>query len=164
MNSPSQSIRAHKEVLYFASPFFEAALSGDWAETGGRPQSMSSVITISQPRTIPGSSSSPDGNPELSLAFLEQEIEFVETLEDDKEGEDETSDGDGEWKDAARQRSLEKLQNASNPPSSALLDKGKHKALEVDVGRPYNRVRKRSKQGPDAVIVLKEEKVFPIND
>ena len=36
--------RAHKEVLFFASPFFEAALSGDWAETG-RPQSVSSVIT-----------------------------------------------------------------------------------------------------------------------
>ncbi|EEB95784.1 hypothetical protein MPER_05193, partial [Moniliophthora perniciosa FA553] len=31
---------AHKEVLFFASPFFEAALSGNWAETG-RPPSMS---------------------------------------------------------------------------------------------------------------------------
>lgn len=41
--------RAHKEVLYFASPFFQAALSGNWSETG-RP---SSVITI--PKTSTGS-------------------------------------------------------------------------------------------------------------
>lgn len=40
-------------MLFFASPFFEAALSGSWAETG-RPPSMSSVITISQPPSIPG--------------------------------------------------------------------------------------------------------------
>ena len=40
--------RAHKEVLYFASPFFQAALSGNWSETG-RP---SSVITI--PKTFSG--------------------------------------------------------------------------------------------------------------
>ncbi|KAK2467764.1 hypothetical protein APHAL10511_000059 [Amanita phalloides] len=38
---------AHKEVLYFASPFFQAALSGNWSETG-RPSSMSSSVTIPQ--------------------------------------------------------------------------------------------------------------------
>ncbi|KAG8904477.1 hypothetical protein FRB99_001689 [Tulasnella sp. 403] len=48
---------AHKEVLVFASPFFEAVLKGCWAESG-RPSSISSVITISQPPSIPGASSS----------------------------------------------------------------------------------------------------------
>ncbi|EJD52766.1 hypothetical protein AURDEDRAFT_98249 [Auricularia subglabra TFB-10046 SS5] len=46
---------AHKEVLHFASPFFEAALSGHWSETGaGNRTSISSVITISQPPSVPG--------------------------------------------------------------------------------------------------------------
>ncbi|KAG8884139.1 hypothetical protein FRB97_005122 [Tulasnella sp. 331] len=46
------------EVLVFASPFFEAALSGSWAETG-RPASIASVITISQPPSVPESNSNP---------------------------------------------------------------------------------------------------------
>ncbi|KAG9030488.1 hypothetical protein FRB95_003883 [Tulasnella sp. JGI-2019a] len=48
----------HREVLVFASPFFEAALSGSWAETG-RPASIASVITISQPPSVPESNSNP---------------------------------------------------------------------------------------------------------
>ncbi|KAG6375542.1 hypothetical protein JVT61DRAFT_3103 [Boletus reticuloceps] len=63
----STTFWAHKEVLFFASPFFEAALSGSWLETG-RPPSMSSVITISQPPSVPGSQSNPDG---ASLAKLQ---------------------------------------------------------------------------------------------
>ncbi|KZW00254.1 hypothetical protein EXIGLDRAFT_722308 [Exidia glandulosa HHB12029] len=46
---------AHREILHFASPFFEAALSGNWSETGaGNRTSISSVITISQPPSVPG--------------------------------------------------------------------------------------------------------------
>ncbi|KAF9807581.1 hypothetical protein IEO21_08141 [Rhodonia placenta] len=65
---------AHKEVLYFASSFFKAALSGDWAETG-RPRSMSSVITISQPPSVPGSRSKIEDSPELTFAPVDPDTE-----------------------------------------------------------------------------------------
>jgi hypothetical protein len=42
--------RAHKAVIWFASPFFQAALGGDWAETE-RPHSMS-AMRISQPPVL----------------------------------------------------------------------------------------------------------------
>ncbi|KAJ8523010.1 hypothetical protein ONZ45_g543 [Pleurotus djamor] len=45
--------RARKEVRIYASPFFEATLSGNCSETC-RPPSMSSVITTSQPPSDPG--------------------------------------------------------------------------------------------------------------
>jgi len=72
--------RAHKEILVFASPFFDAALSGryvavqrsghdlehdsSWSETNARPVSMSSIITIQQPPSVHG---------ELATAYEEQE-------------------------------------------------------------------------------------------
>jgi hypothetical protein len=72
--------RAHKEILVFASPFFDAALSGryvavqrsghdlehdsSWSETNDRPVSMSSIITIQQPPSVHG---------ELATAYEEQE-------------------------------------------------------------------------------------------
>src|ERR1700761_8508247 len=62
--------RAHKEVLFFASPFFEAALSGNWAETG-RPQSMSSIITISQPPSNPGDRSNYEAPTEMIFAPMD---------------------------------------------------------------------------------------------
>jgi hypothetical protein len=75
-NLVGRACRAHKEVLFFASPFFEAALSGSWAETG-RPPSMSSVITISQPPSIPGDKGIND-MPEMTFAPVEPEPEDVE--------------------------------------------------------------------------------------
>ena len=53
--------RAHRDILVFASPFFEAALSGDWSETrvdeqsivSSRRRSVASVITIPQPPSNP---------------------------------------------------------------------------------------------------------------
>ncbi|KAG8777786.1 hypothetical protein FRC16_004038, partial [Serendipita sp. 398] len=45
---------AHRDVLVFASPFFDAALGGSWSETNARPVSMSSVITIQQTPTVAG--------------------------------------------------------------------------------------------------------------
>ncbi|KAA1471694.1 hypothetical protein DENSPDRAFT_871704 [Dentipellis sp. KUC8613] len=95
----STTFWAHKEVLYFASPFFQAALSGDWAETGpGRPASMSSVITISQPPSVPDKHYSdvptamtfapmdPDIDPE------ELDIDLQETSDLDAAKEDEEAD------------------------------------------------------------------------
>ncbi|KAF8461798.1 hypothetical protein DFH94DRAFT_699953, partial [Russula ochroleuca] len=65
---------AHKEVLWFASPFFQAALSGNWAETG-RPLSMSSVITISQPPTVPGDKIHPDAPTAMTFAPVDPDVD-----------------------------------------------------------------------------------------
>ena len=73
--------RAHKEILVFASPFFDAALSGryavhelflntvniqyysSWSETNARPVSMSSIITIQQTPTVHGEHSFDEESP-----------------------------------------------------------------------------------------------------
>lgn len=151
--------RAHKEVLFFASPFFEAALSGNWAETGGgRPQSVSSVITISQPPHV----ASPDGHTDKSLAELSQEIEILEaTQEDDSEGEAAQDDDESSAEEIskAREASFQQLQNPT-PSGSLLSSKGKQRALEIDASnRPRSQIPRRPKHNPDGVIVLKEEKV-----
>lgn len=95
----STTFWAHKEVLYFASSFFQAALSGEWAETsgGGRPQSMSSVITISQPRIsihTPGKAGSSSKQPfdaqaEMSFASFDADT-GPEDIDTDLEGGDAT--------------------------------------------------------------------------
>ncbi|KAF8482511.1 hypothetical protein DFH94DRAFT_792636 [Russula ochroleuca] len=70
----STTFWAHKEVLWFASPFFQAALSGNWAETG-RPLSMSSVITISQPPTVPGDKIHPDAPTAMTFAPVDPDVD-----------------------------------------------------------------------------------------
>ncbi|EJU04403.1 hypothetical protein DACRYDRAFT_20945 [Dacryopinax primogenitus] len=53
INVENTTFWAHKDVLIFASPFFAAALSGNWAETG-RPASLSSsIITVTRSSTPP---------------------------------------------------------------------------------------------------------------
>ena len=69
----------------FASPFFEAALSGAWLETnptkrtGAKRKSISSVITISQPPVNPGDRSSLDVPPEMTFAPVEAEDTLSES-------------------------------------------------------------------------------------
>ncbi|KAG8979858.1 hypothetical protein FRB90_007864, partial [Tulasnella sp. 427] len=63
---------AHKEVLVFASPFFEAVLRGCWAESG-RPASLSSVITISQPPVVPTGPQTPSTHPLNSEDIIHEE-------------------------------------------------------------------------------------------
>ncbi|KAJ3783412.1 hypothetical protein GGU10DRAFT_53327 [Lentinula aff. detonsa] len=97
---------AHKEVLVFASPFFEAALSGNWSETEaegkedaeeGQSQRSSqrppSLITISQ-------SIGPDSETEMRLTF------------------DPVKENDSDA-DYSRGDALAKLQNSS--PSTAVI-------------------------------------------
>ncbi|KAI9510929.1 hypothetical protein F5148DRAFT_1175325 [Russula earlei] len=73
----STTFWAHKEVLWFASPFFQAALSGNWAETG-RPLSMSSVITISQPPTVPGDKIHTDVPTAMTFASMDPDLDSNE--------------------------------------------------------------------------------------
>ncbi|KAJ7594852.1 hypothetical protein C8J56DRAFT_1023330 [Mycena floridula] len=158
----STTFWAHKEVLFFASPFFEAALSGNWAETG-RPPSMSSVITISQPPSIPGDRSIREPPTEMTFAPMDPDMdpEDLECLVEFPKGEDgapsesETSDTDS-VKARARDDSLAKLQSA--PPVTV-----------TDTDKPRERsttkkLKKRLRNCPDAVIVLKEERANTFHD
>ncbi|KAF8530417.1 hypothetical protein BU17DRAFT_72940 [Hysterangium stoloniferum] len=168
---------AHKDILLFASPFFEAALSGNWSETGRspstadseshRPLSMSSVITISQPPTIP------DGDktilePSEGITFAPAPVDSDGDFDDDDPFEDMKADcgqdddkenGDGnndeEAKRRARVGSLEKLQGQSR----------KEKASEtLNKTKPSLQPVKIQSRRAEAIIVLKEEKASTFHD
>ncbi|KAG7098914.1 hypothetical protein E1B28_000811 [Marasmius oreades] len=172
----STTFWAHKEVLFFASPFFEAALSGNWAETG-RPPSMSSVITISQPPSVPNSSNRSRELPtEMMFAPMEENedlevVSDVEVFKSDSHtdngltaSDSETSDDEGlKLRARARDDSLTKLQNnyyRSSPTSRSIqtpsITSSKKPVRAAIQSRPNN--------GPDAVIVLKEERAGTFHD
>ncbi|KAH7911028.1 hypothetical protein BJ138DRAFT_1172792, partial [Hygrophoropsis aurantiaca] len=171
---------AHKEVLFFASPFFEAALSGSWLETG-RPQSLSSVITISQPPSIPGEKGINEAP--TPMAFTPEEVEDspvevdITRQSSDASGtsESEDSDLDGPHDDHekthARNNSLAKLQGESNSKRDSSIGKVKSKSTSED-RLPAKRTshsakaaaKRRQTAGHDAVIVLKEERASTFHD
>ncbi|KAI0044211.1 hypothetical protein FA95DRAFT_1497417 [Auriscalpium vulgare] len=189
----STTFWAHKEVLYFASPFFQAALSGDWAETG-RPTSMSSVITISQPPSVPGAKPPADLPTAMTFAPMdpdaspeEQDVDIEDSSEADVSDSSVQGDEDekaakamktakeiGEAKEAARMESLDKLQRGSTTVADTSADEAKaqpkEKARETvrlswKRGTTEAAVRRRQRaNGPDAVIVLKEEKASTFHD
>ncbi|KAF7315357.1 BTB domain-containing protein [Mycena indigotica] len=136
----------HKEVLYFASPFFEAALSGNWAETG-RPQSMSSIITISQTPTVPGNKSAPT---EMTFAPMDPDIDSEDPESPDQPPtdteEDDSKSKNGDAKAQAIDQSLAKLE--SKPP------------IKIP---PPSTLKRRTRMA-DAVIVLKEERASTFHD
>ncbi|EJD02810.1 uncharacterized protein FOMMEDRAFT_122870 [Fomitiporia mediterranea MF3/22] len=164
---------AHREILVFASPFFEAALSGDWSETrvdegasitsgAARRQSIaSSVITIPQPPSNPRDASKdvptgishvasdPDTSPEdADIDDLKNELEALNTRTGTS---GETSDVE---KDKVRDESLNQLEGKAGPlPSSANAN--------ANIARVK---RKKSATGAEAKIVLKEEKASVFHD
>ncbi|KAJ7084305.1 hypothetical protein B0H15DRAFT_1023808 [Mycena belliarum] len=160
----STTFWAHKEVLFFASPFFEAALSGNWAETG-RPLSMSSIITISQPPSNPGDRSNHEAPTEMTFAPMDSDNDSEESDTTKEGGADSAaaSEGDRSNTDAAKQEakaqaideSLAKLQSRS--PTSI-------NTSHVKVPPAQATVKRRVKSGPDAVIVLKEERASTFHD
>ncbi|THU95344.1 hypothetical protein K435DRAFT_755796 [Dendrothele bispora CBS 962.96] len=171
----STTFWAHKEVLFFASPFFEAALSGNWAETG-RPPSMSSVITISQPPSIPGEKKIHEAPTEMTFAPMDPDtdtegLEIVPDIEAPKSDSTQSSDTESSEPESPRTRarnsSLAKLQSSSSvlkvtpqsPESSTspVLSSPTRKRAKATVKRrPYN--------NPDAVVVLKEERASTFHD
>jgi len=160
--------RAHKEVLIFASPFFEAALSGSWAETG-RPQSMSSVITISQPPSVPGEMCIIEAPTEMTLARedssdAESPVEVDNPPRSDPEScPSGSGDDKSDNKDNARDNSLAKLQGVTGPQETlpSIGMKGKQRTNN----RAHATVKRRRRTNcHDAVIVLKEEKVSSDSD
>ncbi|KAJ7188363.1 hypothetical protein C8R46DRAFT_1183865 [Mycena filopes] len=157
----STTFWAHKEVLFFASPFFEAALSGNWAETG-RPLSMSSIITISQPPSNPGDRSNHEAPTEMTFAPMddpESSPDDTDSLRDAAESPTDDTD-DAAKQDAKAQaidESLAKLQSRSRSSSSS--NPSRVKAAPAPATG-----KRRVKSGPDAVIVLKEERASTFHD
>ena len=79
--------------------------------------------------------------------------------ESDARASDSEAETDDQEKEIARLESLNKLENPSQDALSPSLSKGKQRALDVD-NTIRSSVRRRTRhRGPDAVIVLKEEKV-----
>ena len=226
--------RAHKDILLFASPFFEAALSGkfvvvlsfvnraligspSWSETG-RPLSMSSVITISQPPVVPGDK--PNLEPLEGITFApapdsdEDADDFADPFEDahanhvsmslfascssqteslntpkvearcDQSENDPGATVDNGDEDQARQKarvgSLEKLQGgwsskkgkgkevATQNAATEKEKKEREDEREEDKDKmalhPVKiRPRRTNSRVPEAIIVLKEEKVSVIS-
>jgi hypothetical protein len=151
--------------LFFASPFFQAALSGDWAETG-RPASMSSIITISQPPSVPGSKGIADAPTAMTFAPVEPEPD--ELVDDSKTKPtdcgpsiDSDASPDESEQIKARDCSLNKLEgNSSKEPGPSVPQSNKDKPSSNC--RKTLTLRKRPDfHFPEAVIILKEEKVCP---
>ena len=154
--------RAHKEILFFASPFFEAALSGNWSETG-RPLSMSSVVTIShsQPELIPtnhlsqisADSCLPSADPDTDPEDLEVLVEF-DSSRRESENRDQISHAS---KSKERGDSLAKLQATGQSTAGSSASRASVSAKRSTTAQAV--IQRHPKNGPDAVIVLKEEKV-----
>ncbi|CAE6435316.1 unnamed protein product [Rhizoctonia solani] len=155
---------AHKDILMFASPFFEAVLSGNWAETSANRNraSCSSIITISQPpsqlssshpsQTTPATSTMPHSSDEIDSDCVRvTDVDTELSSADESEGEL------AENKEKERLESLKKLQGPLETATS---------------GRPRSKTapefsrssKRRSKPIPDAVIQLKEEKAGIFHD
>lgn len=116
---------------------------------------MSSVITISQPPSIPGGKSIPEVPTEMTFAPMDPDTEDLEAAVDVK-SDGESSDFEATTEQAkaqARNGSLAKLQgtsSSSHPDDNHIIKK---------LPPAQATVRRRVKNGPDAVVVLKEEKV-----
>jgi hypothetical protein len=141
--------------LFFASPFFEAALSGNWSETARPP----SVVAISHTTSDPaeGNVRQEDSKDPSSLESedLELTLEFDllqggnESREHDSANRPEIQHHpDGSGSTSATVAKLEGSQTRTETPSSTK----KAPAAQAIVHR-------HPKNGPDALIVLKEERV-----
>jgi hypothetical protein len=165
--------RAHKEVLFFASPFFEAALSGNWSETGRRPESISSVITISQPPSDPGQKRKSDHEAPAPMTFApidpdisegEEEADGFTDTEYMRTDSPESSDNE-DAKERARVSSLAKLEGAGpGAPAPTISEDSATTARSPERRKARAKVRRKPTNGPDAVIVLKEERATIFHD
>lgn len=176
LHGVSPALRAHKEVLYFASPFFEAALSGDWMETARR-QSISSVITISRLPSVPEGQSLGEATTEMAFTPIDQDQDPDELDIDDVDPPKSDGGNGGEQvKAKAIAASLGKLEGSSASGSSdthqssdsasaagsPIPDNGNlppRSFLKASKPSPEKVIRRIRNNSPDAVIVLKEERV-----
>lgn len=144
----STTFWAHKEVLYFASPFFEAILSGEWAETAGRPRSVSSVITISQLPSLAGDEAQrPDDlsevTAEMEFAPIDPDADTDDFLDVDDPPRSDTSSAGGTAantppseveKAQAIASSLSKLEGTRTPTAGDILNRSQETLLNASEG------------------------------
>jgi hypothetical protein len=143
-------VRAHKEILFFASPFFEAALSGNWSETARPP----SVVTISHTASDPTEANAQQDSKDpssLESEDLELSLEF-DLLRGDNEH------------DSANRSEMRHQDSSGSTSASAVELMGPQTETETPsstkkVPAAHAIVRRHPKHGPDALIVLKEERV-----
>ncbi|KAF8906584.1 hypothetical protein CPB84DRAFT_1813825 [Gymnopilus junonius] len=158
----STTFWAHKEILFFTSPFFEAALSGNWSETG-RPQSISSIVTISQSEFVT------DGEaPPTRVSVNSAELEAVAELDLSKADMESGVQASQGFTEHQREQSLSKLQGLhrlSRHGTPSTSQKETELALPssgIDAAQAV--IQRNPKNGPDAVIVLQEEKASTFHD
>lgn len=123
---------------------------------------MSSVITISQPPVVPGDK--PDLEAEMTFSPMDPDSDHPDLdalFEADaaRLSENEGSDAEGGsfTKCQARDDSLAKLQGSSEGHEKATSEDATSSARKLSAA--HAKVKRRPKDGPDAVIVLKEERV-----
>ena len=154
-HSPIQllCVRAHKEILFFASPFFEAALSGNWSETARPP----SVVTVSHTPSDPIEVNVQQENSKDHSSLLESE-DLELTLEFDLlQG--------GEGRDFGSRSEMRRHQDCSGSTSATVAElvesqtETETPSSTKKVPAAQAIVRRHPKHGPDALIVLKEERV-----
>jgi len=118
---------------------------------------MSSVITISQPPVVPGDK--PDLETEMTFAPMDPSTDQVELDElSDSDGvrlSESDAEGGTLSKCQARDDSLAKLQGSGSIRRKLQDTSSSARKLSAS----HAKVRRRPKDSPDAVIVLKEEKV-----
>ena len=137
--------------MFFASPFFEAALSGNWSETARPP----SVVTVSHSASDPfeGNVHQEDSKDPSSLESEDLEL----TLEFDLlQGGNERCDHDSANPSETRRRQDSSV-SMSAMPIELMGSQTKTSTKKVPAAQAI--VRRHPKHGPDALIVLKEEKV-----
>lgn len=177
----STTFWAHKEVLYFASPFFQAALSGGWLETG-RPPSLSSMITISRPtdqsccRPTLISASDHDKQEAISDTASDSsspvEVEHPPASGSDASTSDASeseSEEVGDCRSRERRVKLAKIRNSGQVSEYDANGKGNATDIRHSVSPSSRTTRKviknrRKVSAQDAVIVLKEEKANIFHD
>ncbi|KAF9566819.1 hypothetical protein CPC08DRAFT_703789 [Agrocybe pediades] len=152
----STTFWAHKEILFFASPFFEAALSGHWSETG-RTQSTQSIqpnssMTENQEAEC---SSSTDSNVTTGMNAPQSQPDGIDATATDNVETMKSKKG----KDTAS-RLYHLPQPSRREPSSEQPSMSTEKGLTAAQAI----VLRNPKSGPDAVIVLKEEKATTFHD
>lgn len=127
---------------------------------------MSSVITISQPPSNPGDKGNREGPTEMTFAPMDPDV-YPDDLEilvpGELAGTEPTTSSDSEEGDSAKEErakarnsSLAKLQGTSSRSSTDNI------SLEVPTtakSTTQSTLKRRLRNGPDAVIVLKEERV-----
>ncbi|KAG8743254.1 hypothetical protein FRC10_012298 [Ceratobasidium sp. 414] len=167
---------AHKDILMFASPFFEAVLSGNyisddsnsasWAETSVNRNrtSCSSVITISQPPSQPSSTfkshkatTSPSAEPGPDEP--DSDCVRVTDVDTDLSSADESEGELARNREKQRAECLQKLQGGDEDTTQS----NRHSRSKT-VPEFSRTSKRRSKPIPDAVIQLKEEKAGIFHD